>query len=182
MRTTRTIEYRHALILGASVALVGLLAVAGQTAAAATPKRLGAFDAWSAYTLTEKKKRICYMHSEPTKSSGKYTRRGDTFLQVTHRPAEKITNEIGLTAGYSYKKDSEVEIDIDGKKFKLFTDRDGAWARDSRTDSRIVRAMMKGRQLIARGTSGRGTKTVDIYQLRGFTAGYRSIGKSCKVK
>lgn len=168
-----------ALILVTAVALTAPGGADAQSKAKL--KRLGTFNAWSSYVLEGRGTLVCYMHSEPEKMTGDYTRRGDSFLQITHRPKEKIANEVGLTAGYAYRKNSEVIMEIDGKAtFKLFTNGDGAWARDSKTDTRLVRALSRGSELVVHGVSGRGTKTVDTYSLSGFTAAYRAIGKACK--
>ena len=145
-------------------------------------KQIDKFEKWSAHLLTEKKSRVCFVYGEPNKKLGKYKKRGAVFVQITHRPRENVTDEVGFTAGYSYKKDSDAVVDIDGKKFTLFTHKDGAWATNTKADSALVKAMMKGRRMIVRGTSTRGTKTVDTYSLLGFTRAYQAIGKACKKK
>ena len=151
------------------------------TALGAT-KSLGTFDKWSAHLLTEKKARICFVHGEPAKKLGQYQKRGAVFVQITHRPHANVINEVGFTAGYVYKKDSDAVVDIDGKKFTLFTHKNGAWAPNAKSDTALVQAMMKGRRMIIRGMSTRGTKTVDTYSLIGFTRAHQAIGKACKIK
>ena len=42
--------------------------------------------------------------------------------------------------------------------------------------------MIRGSKMLVTGTSVRGTKTVDTYSLRGFTAAYKTIGRDCSVK
>ena len=145
-------------------------------------KRLGTFEKWSAHLLTEKKSRICFVYGEPAKKLGQYQKRGAVFVQITHRPHANVINEVGFTAGYVYKKDSDAVVEIDGKKFTLFTHKDGAWASDAKSDTALVQAMMKGRRMIIRGVSVRGTKTVDTYSLIGFTRAHRAIGKACKIR
>ncbi len=145
-------------------------------------KQIDRFEKWSAHLLTENKTRVCFVHSEPTKKLGQYAKRGEVFVQITHRPRANVTNEVGFTAGYAYKTDSDAVVEVDGKKFTLFTHKNGAWAADAKTDKALVRAMMKGRQMIIRGTSARGTKTVDTYSLIGFTRAYKAIGAACKIK
>ena len=49
-------------------------------------------------------------------------------------------------------------------------------------DKALVRAMIRGVTMIVRGTSSRGTLTIDTYSLRGFTAAHEAIGVACKVK
>ncbi len=158
------------------------LAVGASAALAAGSKALGTFGPWTAYVLAESSGKMCYVHSEPEKSKGKYNKRDETYIQVTHRPAAKAKNEVGVTAGYTYKPESDVEIDIDGRTFALFTDKDTAWAREKRDETALVNAMKAGRAMIVRGTSSRGTLTTDTYSLKGFTAAYAAIGKACGVK
>ena len=78
--------------------------------------------------------------------------------------------------------DSDAVVEIDGKKFTLFTHQDGAWAKNSEADGNLVQAMKKGTRMIIRGTSSRNTKTVDTYSLIGFTAAHTAIGKACKIQ
>ena len=151
-------------------------------AGAAGPKELGKFGNWTAYSAGTGRAKICYVHAKPTKETGQYRRRGETYLQVAHRPGEKATDVVSLTAGYSYRKESEVVIEIGGARFTLFTSGDTAWARKPKTDKAMVRAMIKGRDLKARGTSSRNTQTLDNYALDGFTAARRAIGTACGVK
>lgn len=149
---------------------------------AAGAKAVASFNDWSAHVISGKSGKICYMHGVPKKSEGKYTTRGDTYLQVTHRTKPRAVNEVSITAGYPYKKDSEVTVAVDGKKFELFTDQDTAWARDAAGDTALVAAMRAGTTMVVRGSSTRGTLTTDTYSLSGFSAAHNAIGKACNVK
>ena len=164
--------------------MAGALSVglATATVQAANPKSIGTFKDWSAHLLVEGKNKICYLHGEPKKSAGKYTKRGATYLQVAHRTRPKAKNEVSVTAGYLYKSGSQVTVTIDGKKFVLFTQADTAWAGDENPDDVLVAAMRAGRAMIVSGTSSRGTVTTDTYSLAGFTAAHRAIGKACGQK
>ncbi len=136
---------------------------------------------WEAFKERENGKLVCYMGAVPTKSRGKYTKRGRTFLLITHRPAEKSKNVISLQAGYTFKKASQVELIIGKSIFKLFTDEQWAFASNAATDNELVESMIRGAALIVRGISSRGTQTTDTYSLKGFTAAYKAIGKACKI-
>lgn len=140
------------------------------------------FGDWSAFTDGEGKAKTCYIASGPKKETGKYKSRGNTYVLVTHRPAEKSRDVFELRAGYVYRKDSEVHVNIDGQVFKLFTDRGTAWAQDAKSDRSLSRMMIRGKSMIVTGFSGRGTKTEDTYSLSGFTAAYSAIGKACGIK
>ena len=163
-------------------ATLALALLSGAATAEGATKQIDKFEKWSAHLLTEKKTRVCFVHGEPTKKLGQYNKRGDVFVQITHRPHANVANEVGFTAGYTYKIDSDAVVEVDGKKFTLFTHKDGAWAPDAKADNALVKAMMKGRRMVIRGTSSRGTKTVDTYSLIGFTRAYKAIGTACKIK
>jgi hypothetical protein len=164
-----------------AITFIGLLGIhIGAVAAAAKSQPLGEFKQWSAHEIREGRAKTCYAHGEPLKKTGKYKTRGRTFVQVTHRPAEGTWNEVGITAGYSYRRDSEAIVIVDKKRFVLFTDKDTAWAKDSRQDRKLVRAFKKGRTMTVRATSSRGTVTIDTYSLSCFTRAYQAMGRACK--
>lgn len=140
------------------------------------------FDDWSAFSETENGKPLCYMASLPKTSEGDYSQRGDTYVMVTHRPAEKTVGEVSVRAGYTYKEGSEVEVRVDGgPAFMLFTDQGFAWTREAKADQALIAAMKAGAGMVVKGTSSRDTLTTDTYSLKGFTAAYQAIGKACGV-
>ena len=162
--------------------IVPLLCIlAGIDAPALAELSLGKHADWEAFKARENGELVCYMGAVPIKSRGKYTKRGRTFLLITHRPAEKSKNVISLQAGYTFKKTSQVDLIIGKLKFKLFTDEQWAFASNAATDNELVESMIRGAALIVRGISSRGTKTTDTYSLKGFTAAYKAIGKACKI-
>ena len=136
---------------------------------------------WTAYRADESDKRTCFISSEPKSKKGDYKKenRGDVRVYVTHGPAQDVTNEVSIKAGYDHKEQSIVKYTIDGKKFSLFTLKDRAWAETPELDSKIVSAMKAGNKLLVSGTSSRGTDTEDIYSLFGFTAALKLIDKAC---
>jgi len=152
---------------------------AGTAAMAQGIQRLGDFEDWNAYQFMEDGNVACYIASVPTKTEGDYTKRGDVFAIVTHRPSESRRDEVSFIAGYAHKKDSWVKVAIGDEAFKLFTQSDGAWAPDKEADAALVAAMIKGRGMVVKGTSSRGTETTDTYSLSGFTKAYKAINKAC---
>lgn len=149
-------------------------------AEAASPKLIGEYNDWSAYYYQEGKNLVCYMASSPKKDEGKYTSRGNIYVVVTHRPGEKSFDVVNFVAGYTYKKDSAVQVKI-GKKVidRMFVDQDKAWAINEKVDKELVTAMKNGERMIVHGTSSRGTETKDTYSLSGFSAAYRAISSKC---
>lgn len=176
-RPDRRSAARHA-VLSAGV-LLGLLPVLASPVTAQGIQRLGDFGDWSAYKFAENGKPACYIASVPKKAEGDYTKRGETYAIVAHRPEEDRRDEVSVIAGYTYKKDSWVDVEIGDDAFKLFTNEDGAWAPDKESDKSLVNAMIKGSTMVVKGTSSRGTLTTDTYSLKGFTRARQTINKAC---
>jgi invasion protein IalB len=171
------------------VLVVGLLA-AGPSHAASKPKHIGTFSEWSAFVDGDGDDRECYIISLPKKEEGNYTRRDDTYTVVTHRKKDKTFNQVSVEAGYPYRQGSEVDVNIDGKSYKLFTTyKEGsktkvgsnAWAYVG-GDAELVVAMKAGSKMVVKGTSKRGTLTTDTYSLKGFTAAFNAISKACGLQ
>jgi len=160
----------------ASLALA--MIVASGPAHAQEAKLLGTYGDWEAYTRGGQNDRFCYIVSKPKEASLR-SRRGDIFLLVWHRPAKKEFNVVQVDAGYTYKKDSEVELSVGGGSWKLFTRDGNAWTYRSNDDTSIVEAMRKGSELTVKGTSSRNNPTTDSYSLKGVTAASRAIDKAC---
>lgn len=148
-------------------------------AASTEPKLLGTYGDWSAYSFEEDGKSVCYMLSSPKKAIGNYKKRGEIFVLVTHRPAEKSRNVFSVMSGYTYKSDSTVTVELDGQTFVLFTHNDSAWAPDPATDERLAAALRKGVSMVIKGESSKGTKTTDTYGLKGSGAAFDLINKTC---
>jgi len=148
---------------------------------ATSPSLLGKFDDWEALTFKEGQARVCYMGTRPKKSTGKYSKRGPVFFLVTHRPAESAVGVIEIRTGYAFKKNSEPNVTIGENTYRLFSDGASAFARDAKTDSNLIRSMIRGASMVVKGTSSRGTLTTDTYSLKGFTAAYKVISEACEV-
>jgi hypothetical protein len=142
---------------------------------------IGTHGAWTAYSLQEDSGIVCYIASEPTKAEGNYTRRGNVFALVTHRPSENSIDVVSIVAGYPYQENSDVTVRLGTKSFGLFTHGERAWTRDESSDKDLVSSMVRGSSMIVKGTSGRGTLTTDSYSLSGFTAARKEISDACKT-
>lgn len=157
-----------------------LLGLAGQ-AQAQTPELIGNYGDWSAYSFTENGGKVCYMVSQPTKAEGNYSRRGDIFALVTHRPGQNTKNVFSYITGYTYKKDSDVTVEVNGNRHSLFTEKDMAWTPDQASDNRITDDIRRGSRMVVKGTSSRGTLTTDTFSLKGSGAAHDAISKACGV-
>ncbi|MFA5593640.1 MAG: invasion associated locus B family protein [Micavibrio sp.] len=157
----------------------GILALPAR-AAAAEQQEIGRFGQWIAYVFEENGGKVCYMASKPQKAEGRYSRRGDIVAMITHRPSEGTKDVFSYMAGYGYRKGSDVNLSVDGKKFTLFTQNDMAWAADAAADSALATAIRQGNRMVVKGVSSRGTETTDTYSLAGSTKAYEAISEACK--
>jgi invasion protein IalB len=178
MKRTRT-HFILAAVVSAGVGLAFAEARAEQ-------KTIGTHGEWTAFTDKENGKPLCYIGSAPKKAEGAYTSRGATYVLVSIRPAEASNGVVTVEAGYSYKPDSKVNVDIDGAKYELYTrnrdnDKKGdAWAVGNDGDKALIAAMKSGKTMVVKGTSSRGTLTTDTYSLAGFSAAYNAIDQACR--
>ena len=157
--------------------------LAAWTAGPAAAQDLGRFRDWNAHRFTEEGSRVCTMWSQPTKAQGKYTRRGEVFALVSHRPAEKQIGVVWFEMGYPFAADRELSVAIDAGKPVLLPVNGSIAEHDSPEVSRgLVRKMRAGARMVVTGRSQRGTETVDTYSLAGFTASYEAISKACRVR
>ena len=145
------------------------------------PKFIDVYKDWYVFTIKQKNAKVCFQTSTATKSEGDYSKRGDVLFVVTHRSVGKELGVINFRTGYSFKKNTDAIITIDKHKFLLFTNGSDGWAKDSKTDRAIIKAMIRGSQMLIAGISSRGTKTTDSFSLNGFTASYKAARKACKV-
>jgi len=166
-------------VLSASVMAAAFFV--GTAHAAPKPETLGTFSNWVAYSYNNGSSKVCYIVSQPASSSPKGLNRDPAFFLVTHRPGDKVRNEVNTIIGYPFKKGSNSFITIDkATGFKFFTSGDGAWAGSKEADSKVVKAMKAGSNMVVVGHSGRGTKTIDKYSLSGVSAAMKAIDAACK--
>ena len=162
-----------------------ILAVSTTAALAQAPSAIGSFRDWNAYTHTDAEGKSCYIAAQPQKSeySREISGRDPAFFLITSRaasdPSKSVKNEASTIIGFPFKADSTVTVDIDGKKFSMFTRADNAWFNDRASEASFIEAMKGGNSMTVQGTSGRGTVATDTYSLSGVTAGLDAIAKEC---
>ncbi|MBC8037860.1 MAG: hypothetical protein H7X89_11660 [Rhizobiales bacterium] len=142
---------------------------------------LGEFQHWAAYTFKAPDSKVCYISSRPRASEPKTAKRGEAYFLVTHMPGRKppIRAEVSTQIGYPFKMDAGVKLTVENESFELYPNEEFAWA-DSVSDKKIVAAMKNGKTLTVKGTSWRGTETLDTYSLEGMPAALAKIDEACK--
>lgn len=153
---------------------------AAKTAPArAETKKIGSVSGWDAYEHTDKGEKLCYLHALPQKKEPAAAKRGEIYILVTHKPKEKIRNEVSIYFGYPLKDAAPAQAVIGATTVEMFTYQEAAWAADASIDQKLVDALRKGKTLVVRGESARGTKTTDTYDLGGFGPALQLIDKAC---
>ena len=143
------------------------------------PQFVGSHRDWNVYKFRDADETICYIASEPKKQEGNYTRRGNPAVLVTRRPGARVLYEVSVQPGYDYLDGSDVEIQIDRRRFLLFTRGEHAWAPKEEDDRNLISAMRRGVDMTVRGTSTKNTYSLDTYSLLGFTAAYEAMQEAC---
>ncbi len=170
----------------ATIALLLLSALAtGSLAAqeagrkAPVPEFVGSHRDWNVYKFQDNDQTICYIASEPKKQEGNYTRRGSPAVLVTRRPGPHVVYEVSVDPGYTYLDGSNVEIEVDKRKFMMFTRGEHAWTPKEQDDKDLIAAMKRGTDMTVHGTSSKNTYSLDSYSLLGFTAAYDAMAGAC---
>jgi hypothetical protein len=146
------------------------------------PTLLGMFGDWGAYTAAPGGKKVCFALAKPANSQTNPPGRprDPAFLFISSRPAEKVKDEISIIIGYGFKPNSDATLEIGGANYAMYTQNDGAWVKNAAEESRLVDAMRKGSDVTVKGTSARGTATVDVFSLKGLSQALDRVGQECR--
>lgn len=151
-------------------------------AAPAQPKVLGQYGDWGAYTAVPDGKKVCFTLAKPktstTNPAGR--KRDPAYVFISTRPSENVRNEISVVIGYSFRQSSDATAEVGTTKFAMYTQNDGAWIKNVAEEARLIEAMRKGADLTIRGTSSRGTQSVDVYSLKGLSQAMDRTDQECK--
>ena len=137
--------------------------------------------AWSAYTATDQSGQICFIIGEPIQSKPAGANRDPIKFLIVHRKGMGSKNEVQTQIGYPYNTtDAKASASIDGQSYVMAARGSTAWLASSSDEPGFVTAFKAGNQLVVRGTSQRGTNTVDTYSLSGATAAMNAIDAACQ--
>jgi hypothetical protein len=159
--------------------LAGAICVIASSAAAQTPKLIKTYSDWTLYTYSSTKGKVCFALATPTSQRPTGVNRDPTYFMVTTRPSEQVRDEVSVEIGYPFKTGSHATVSVDGEKFRLFTQADGAWIDELSDERQLVDAMRAGAKMSVHGLSRRGTHTTDTYSLMGVSAALNAAGNAC---
>ena len=142
-------------------------------------KKIGKFKDWEAMVVNEATGKVCFAQSSPILQAPKSNKR-DAKLFIAFRPAEKIINEVSVTAGYEFNKNNSITAASGKNKFKFDIKEQGfAWIADTKIEYRMIKRMKKGCRIMITGYNQKGSQTIDHYSLLGFTKAYNATKKAC---
>lgn len=163
------------LVLAGALSGAMIATLFSTAAFAQAPTRIKQHNAWGAYTHNSGGGKICYVLSIPTQKEPADRDHGDVFFMVAKHPNQNNNLEPQFTVGYPFADDSKVTLDIDGKKFSMFTKGSNAWMENPSEEPTVVAAMKAGSKMSVSGQSRRGTVTSYSYSLSGITASLNDI-------
>jgi invasion protein IalB len=148
----------------------------------AKPTLLKQFGDWGAYTASPGGKKVCFAIAKPAASEtdppGKS--RNPSYMFISSRPAEKVTDEVSIIIGYPFKPNSEATVAIGSTSFALYTQQDGAWIKNSAEEANLIAAMRTGHNAVLKGTSAKGTRSTDTFSLKGLAEAIDRSDQECK--
>jgi Invasion associated locus B (IalB) protein len=153
-------------------------AVAGGT----KPTLLGQYGDWGAYTASPGGKKICFAIAKPSSSETNPPNRprNPAYMFISSRPGDKVSNEISVIIGYPFKSSTEATLAVGSANFALYTQQDGAWIKDAAEEPKLVEALRAAQSAVVRGASAKGTRTTDIFSLKGLAQALDRSDKDCK--
>ena len=142
-------------------------------------KKIGKYKDWESLVVTEVTGKVCFAQSSPILQAPKSNKR-DAKLFIAFRPADKIINEVSVTAGYEFNNNNSVIAQSGKNKFKFDIKEQGfAWIADTKIEFRMIKRMKKGSRIMITGYNQKGSQTIDHYSLLGFTKAYNASKKAC---
>jgi len=167
-------------------------------APAAKPELLGSYGDWSVFHSQSGKNKVCYTLAQPKQRDPEDLKRDPGYAFISERPGEGVRNEVSLIMGFDVgAPGSEDSADSKGKKkdkkheliaptavigdssFDLLPKGANLWVKNAAQESALVAEMRKGKSLVVKATSKKGSLTVDTYSLSGFAQAIDRALKDC---
>ncbi|MEO1328848.1 MAG: hypothetical protein AAFW46_04235 [Pseudomonadota bacterium] len=108
-------------------------------------------------------------------------KRGDVFLMVSRFAKTKALEEVSVRFGFEPDSSKKVFLNIDGKRFPMFTQDDGGWLADAKVDAQAKEAFIQGRSAEIVSVTEDGAEVTDIYSLAGFARAFTEMTERCEI-
>ena len=143
-------------------------------------KKIGKYKDWESMVVIEDTGKVCFAQSSPILQSPKSNNKRDAKLFISFRPADKIIDEVSVTAGYEFNKKNMVTAVSGKNKYKFDLLQDGfAWMTSNKSEKKMIKTMKKGSRIMITGHNQNGSQTKDHYSLLGFTKAYNATKANC---
>jgi hypothetical protein len=166
----------------APAATTGTADPAAAAAGGTKPTLLGQYGDWGVYMASPGGKKICFAIAKPASSEttppGKT--RNPSYMFISSRPGEKVTDEVSIIIGYPFKPNSEATVAVGATSFALYTQQDGAWIKNAAEEAHLIEAMRSGGNAVIKGMSARGTHSTDVFSLKGLAEALDRSDQDCK--
>jgi hypothetical protein len=151
-------------------------------AGGAKPTLLGQYGEWGAYTASPGGKKVCFAIAKPTSSETNPPNRprNPSYMFISSRPGEKVSNEVSIVIGYPFKPSFEATVEVGSASFPLYTQQDGGWIKNAAEEARLIDAMRAGQSAVVKGMSAKGTRSTDTFSLRGLAQALDRTAQDCK--
>jgi hypothetical protein len=155
---------------------------AAAVAGGVKPTLLGQYGDWGAYTASPGGKKICFAIAKPSTSESipPNRPRNPSYMFISSRPADKVTNEVSIIIGYPFKPSTEATAEVGTTSFALYTQQDGAWIKNAAEEAHMIDAMRAGQSAVVEGVSAKGTQSTDTFTLKGLSQALDRTGQECK--
>ena len=146
------------------------------------PRLLGQYADWGAYTASPGGKKVCFAIAKPTSSETTPPNRprNPSYMFISSRPADKVSNEVSVIIGYPFKPNTEAAMEVGSTSFVLYTQQDGAWIKNAADETHLLDTMRAGQSAVVKGISAKGTRSTDTFSLRGLAQALDRSDQDCK--
>jgi hypothetical protein len=163
-------------------AVTGSAKPAGTITGGAKPTLLGQYGDWGAYAASPGGKKICFAIAKPASSetSPPGKTRNPAYMFIASRPSDKVSNEVSIVIGYPFKSTADATVEIGSAAFALYTQQDGAWIKNAADEPHLIEAMRAGQNAVVKGVSAKGTRSTDVFSLKGLSQALDRSGQDCQ--
>ncbi|MCK7475490.1 MAG: Invasion associated locus B family protein [Rhodopseudomonas palustris] len=170
------------LALAQSAAKGAKNAPAAPGSGGAEPQLIGQFGTWGAYVANPNGRKVCFALAKPSssKTNPPNRPRDPAYVFISTRPAEKVVNEVSVMIGYTLKPGSEGSLEVGGSSYAMYTQGDGLWIKNAADEERMVEAMRRAGDLVVKGTSSKGTQSIDTFSLKGLAQALDRLSQDCR--
>ena len=143
-----------------------------------TPALIAQFGDWGVYV--NKTAKTCFALTQPKDRQPANVKRDPAYFFVTTRPADKLTNEVSIMAGFTLKEDEQVVVASGGTNFAMFVKGHGLWVKEPSEEPKLLDALKKEKELTLKLTPAKGAVTTDRYSLTGLPQALERVAKECQ--